>query len=87
MVFSEAEFAELESKAFQVVECLDASIDMALFSEVPISVMCGKHHSYPVVSSVMYWLFMATAIYNIHRLFFPVAPFKGRRMPAACDKN
>ena len=78
MVFSEAEFAELKAKAFQVVECLGAGVDVALFSEVSVSVMCGEHHGDPVVSCVSRWLFIATAIYIFHTIFAPVAPVIGQ---------
>ena len=78
MVFGEAEFAELKTKAFQVPERLSAGVDVALFSEVPVSVVRGKHHGDPVVSCVSRWLFIATAIYIFHAKFSPVAPIKGQ---------
>ena len=66
MVFGEAEFAELKAKAFQVMERLDTGVDVALFSEVAVSVVCRNHHGYPVVSCVMRQLFIASANYIFH---------------------
>ena len=82
MIFGEAKVTELKPKAFQVMERLNTSVDMALFSEVPISVVCGKHHGDPVVSCVSRWLFIATATYIIHSFRSPVAPLEGRH--SAC---
>ena len=72
MVFGETEFTKLETKAFQIMERLNAGVDVALFSEVPVSVVRGKHHGDPVVSCVSRWLFIATAIYIFHTIFAPV---------------
>ena len=66
VVFGEAEFAECKAKAFQVPERLETGVDVALFSEVSVSFMCWKHHGDPVVSCVMCWLFIASAIFNFH---------------------
>ena len=78
VVFGEAEFAKLKTKAFQIPERLGTDIDVALFSEVSVSFMCWKHHGYPVVSCVDRWLFIATAIYIFHTKFSPVAPIIGQ---------
>jgi hypothetical protein len=61
------------------MERSDAGIDVALFSEVSVSVMSGKHHGDPVVSCVMHWLFIASATYIIHSFRSPVAPLEGRQ--------
>ena len=66
MVFSEAEFAELKAKSFEVSERLDTSVDVALFPEISVSFVCGKHHGHPVIAGVTRNLFRAIATYNIH---------------------
>ncbi len=53
MVFGKAEFAEFKSKSFEVSESLGAGVDVALFFEVSVSVVGGKHHGNPVVPCVM----------------------------------
>jgi hypothetical protein len=53
VVFSEAEFAELNAKAFKVPERLDTGVDVAFFSEVPVSFVCWKHHGHPVIAGVI----------------------------------
>jgi hypothetical protein len=87
MIKGEAEIAELESEAFQVMERLDAYVDVDLFSETVVSVVGDEHHGHPVVAGVTRNLFRATANYIFHNEFSPVALLEGRRMPAACDKN
>lgn len=49
MVPSETKLAELKAKTLQVMERLGASVDVTLFSEVWISIVCGKHHGDPVI--------------------------------------
>jgi len=78
MVFSEAEFAELKTKTFQIPKRLNAGIYVSLFSKISVSIMGGKHHCHPVVSCVSRWLFIATAIYIFHTKFSPVAPSRGQ---------
>ena len=78
MVFSEAEFAELKAKSFEVSERLDTGIDVTLFPEITVPVVCRKHHSYPIVSCVMRQLFIASAIYIFHRIFFSCRTFIGQ---------
>ena len=88
MVQGKAEVAELKPEAFQVMERLDADINVDLFSKTVISVVGDKHHGHPVIAGVTRNLFRATANYNvIHKFFAPVASVKGRRMPAARDKK
>ena len=89
MVFGEAEFAELKPKAFQVMERLDTGVNVALFSEVSVSVVCWKHHGYPVVSCVSRWLFIASAIYIFHKVFFSCRVLKGQAesLPHATKKE
>ena len=74
MVFSEAEFAELKTKTFQVSKRLNAGVYVALFSKISVSIMGGKHHRHPVVSCVSRWLFIATAIYIFYTKFSSIAP-------------
>ena len=66
VVFAKAKFAILKTKVFQVVECLGAGVDVALFSEVSVSFMRRKHHGHPVVSCVSRWLFIASAVFYFH---------------------
>ena len=79
MVHSEAKVTEFEAESFQIMERLNAGVNIDLFSETVISVVGDKHHRHPVIAGVTRNLFRATATYDIHIfLFFPVAPFKGR---------
>ena len=77
MIFGKPEFTEFETKAFQVMERLDAGVDMALFSKIPISVMCGKHHSHPAIAGVTRNLFRAYATFIYQKFHVPVAPIEG----------
>jgi hypothetical protein len=77
MIHSETKITKLKSEAFQIMESLDTSIYIDLFSKTIISIMGDKHHSHPVISGVTRNLFRVTATYNIHNVFFPVAPFIG----------
>ena len=71
VVEGEAEVAELEPEAFQVVERLDADVNVDLFSKTIISVVGDKHHGHPVIAGVTRNLFRATANYNIiHNFLF-----------------
>jgi hypothetical protein len=70
VVFSKAEFAELKPKAFKVPERLDTGVDVAFFSEVPVSFVCWKHRGHPVIVGVIRNLFRVTTIYNIHNFVF-----------------
>jgi hypothetical protein len=76
MVQSKTKVTEFESKAFQIVECLNAGVDVDLLSEAAISVVGDEHHGHPVITGVTRNLFRATAIYNIHEFFSPVALLK-----------
>jgi len=90
MVFGKTKFAELKPKTFQVMERLDTGINVALFSEVAVSVVCGKHHGYPVVSCVMRWLFIASAIYIFHIFYVSCRTFIGQilsGLPRATKKE
>ena len=79
VVFSEAEFAELKAKAFKVPERLDTGVDVAFFSEVPVSFVCWKHHGHPVIAGVIRNLFRVTTTYNIHNFVFLLShPLRGR---------
>ena len=69
MIQSKSEVTELESESFQVMERLNAGVDIDLFSETVISVVGDKHHGHPVIAGVTRNLFRATATYNIHIFF------------------
>jgi hypothetical protein len=87
MVHGKTKVAELKPKPFQIMERLDAGVDVDLFSKTIISVVSDEHHRHPVIAGVTRNLFRATAIYKIHIFYLPVAPLKSRQMPAACDKK
>jgi hypothetical protein len=74
MVQSETEVAEFKPESFQVMERLDADIDIDLLSKTIISVVGDEHHRHPVIAGVTRNLFRATATYNIHNFLSPVAP-------------
>jgi hypothetical protein len=78
MIHSKTEVTKLKPKAFQVVECLNASVNVDLLSEATISLVGDKHHRHPIITGVTRNLFRATAIYNIHEFFSPVALVKGQ---------
>jgi hypothetical protein len=67
---AETEVAEFKSESFKIQERLGAGIDMRLFFETVVVAFCFKHHGHPVVSCVYRWLFMATANYINHSVFF-----------------
>jgi hypothetical protein len=90
MVFGEAEFAELKTETFQFPKCFYTGVNMTLFSEVSISIMCRKHHRYPVVSCVMRQLFIASATYIFHNFEFSCRIFIGQTLsglPRATKKD
>jgi hypothetical protein len=60
------------------VKRLDADVNVDLLSKTVISVVSDEHHSHPVIAGVARNLFRATAIYNIHEFFSPVASVKGQ---------
>ena len=60
------------------MERLDTYVDVDLFSKTVISVVGDEHHRYPIVACVTRNLFRATATYNIHEFFSPVASLKGQ---------
>jgi hypothetical protein len=78
MIQSDAEVAKLKPKAFKVMKRLDADVNVDLLSKTVISVMSDEHHRHPVITGVTRNLFRATAIYNIHEFFSPVASVRGR---------
>ena len=78
MIQCETEITELKSKSFQVTECLDAGVDIDLFSKTVISVVGDKHHGHPVIAGVTRNLFRATAIYIFHKDFFSCRTFIGQ---------
>ena len=78
MVHRKTEITKLEAESFQVMERLDAGVDVDLFSKTVISVVGDKHHRHPVIAGVTRNLFRATATYNIHEFFSPVASLKGQ---------
>jgi len=51
---------------------------MALFSEILVSVICGKHHGHPIVAGVTSNLFRATATYTIHIFYISCRVHEGQ---------
>jgi len=78
MIFGKAEFAELKAKAFKVPERLNTGVDVALFSEVPVSFMCWKHHGDPVIAGVIHNFFRGYAIYIFHKYYFSCRVLEGQ---------
>ena len=78
MVECKTKVSEFKTESFQVVERLDTDVDVDLFSKAVISVVGDEHHRHPVIAGVTRNLFRATAIYNIHEFFSPVASLKGQ---------
>ena len=75
---AEAEVAELKPESFEIPECLGAGVDMGLLLEAVVVAFGFEHHGHPVVSCVMRWLFMATANYVYHIIFFSCRTFRGQ---------
>jgi hypothetical protein len=78
MIQSKTEVAELKPEAFEFMKRLDADVNVDLLSKTVISVVSDEHHRHPVIAGVTRNLFRATAIYNIHEFFSPVASVKGQ---------
>jgi len=78
MIQSKTEVAELKPEAFEFMKRLDADVNVDLLSKAVISVVSDEHHHHPVIAGVTRNLFRATAIYNIHEFFSPVASVKGQ---------
>jgi hypothetical protein len=70
MIEGKAEVAKFESKAFKIMERLDADSNVDLLSKTIISVASDKHHRHPVITGVTRNLFRATANYIDHTFFF-----------------
>jgi hypothetical protein len=71
------------------MECLDADIDIDLFSKTIISVVGDKHHGHPVISGVTRNLFRVTTTYNFHIVEFSCRTFIGQTngLPRATKKR
>jgi len=78
MVQSKTEITELEAESFQVMERLDAGVNIDLFSVTVISVVGDKHHRHPVIAGVTRNLFRASATYNIHNFLFSCRTVTGQ---------
>jgi hypothetical protein len=78
MVHSETEVAKLEAESFQVMERLDADINVDLLSKAIISVVGDKHHRHPVIAGITRNLFRATATYKIHNFLFSCRTVTGQ---------
>jgi len=78
MVECEAEITEFKTKSLQVMERLDADVDVDLFSETVVSVVGDKHHGHPVIVGVTRNLFRATANYIFHTEIFSCRTFIGQ---------
>ena len=69
MVPGETKVAELEPKAFQVMERFSAGVNVGLFPETVISFLGDEHHCHPVIAGVNRNLFRASATFiyqNFH---------------------
>jgi hypothetical protein len=62
----ESELTKLEPESFEFTESLGAGVDVGLFSETVVSALGVKFHGDPVVSCVMRWFFIASAIFYFH---------------------
>ena len=80
MVEGKAEITKLESKAFQVMERLDADVNVDLFSKTVVSIVGNKHHRHPVIASITHNLFRATANHNFHIIDFSCRTFIGHTL-------
>ncbi len=67
--------AKFKSETFKIPERLGAGVDMRLFFETVVVAFGLEHHSDPVVSCVIRWLFMAPAIYILHIFFVSCRAF------------
>jgi hypothetical protein len=74
---AKAEVAEFKPEVFEFPERLGAGVDMRLLLEAVVVAFGFEHHGDPVVSCVMRWLFMASAIYILHG-FVSCRAFVGR---------
>jgi hypothetical protein len=57
MIQGETEVTEFKPKSLQVMECLNADLDVYLFSKTIVSVVGDKHHRHPVITGVTRNLF------------------------------
>ncbi len=78
MVECKTKVSELKTESFQVVERLDADVDVDLLSKTVISVVGDKHHGHPVIAGVTRNLFRATANYIFHTDIFSCRTFIGQ---------
>ena len=78
MIQSKTKITELKPKTFQVMERLDADVNVDLFSKTLISVVSHKHHRHPIVACVTHNLFRATATYKIHTYFDSCHTLRGQ---------
>jgi len=62
----ESELTKLELESFEFMESTDVGVDVGLFSETVVSTLGVKFHGDPVVSCVMCWPFIASAIFYFH---------------------
>jgi len=88
MVHGEAKITELKSKAFQLVERLNAGVDVDLFSKTVISVVSDKHHGHPVIAGVTRNLFRVSTTYYFHNFCISCRVFEGQAecLPHATKK-
>ena len=81
---AKSKVAEFKPEAFKIPECLGAGVNMRLFFKTIVVALGLEHHGHPVVSCVMRWLFMATAIYILHGFCFLSRRYRaGERLPRA----
>jgi len=70
VISAKTKVAEFKPDSFIVPERLNTLVDMRLFFETVVVAFRFKHHGHPIVSCVNRWLFMATANYINHSVFF-----------------
>src|SRR4030043_1086597 len=81
---------EFKPKPFEFTKSLSTSIDVGLFSEAIVSAFGVKLHCDPVVPCVIRWLFIVSATYIFHRIFFSCRTFIGHTLsgvPRATKKR
>ena len=89
MTSAKPEVAEFKSKSFKIPKRLGAGVDMRLFFKTVEVAFGFKHHRHPIISCVMRWLFIASAINVFHTFFFSCRVYRGQTecLPHATKKG
>jgi len=69
MIHSKTEVTKLKPKSFEVMERLDTSVDVDLFSKAVISVVGNEHHCHPVIAGVTR-IFLELPLFTTFMNFF-----------------